>query len=121
MLKKAAISAVFLFSGCFFCNVYSQEAVIMLESQEQIEQFQKMLAGEEDVQIASGSAGGMTGIQEESIVSENKFEVFIPQAKDDEGGSGGEKRNIKWLESSEDLKEFEELLKKAQFEPDADK
>jgi hypothetical protein len=175
MLKKVVFSAVFLSAGGFFCMVCAQEAVIKLDSPEQIEQFQKMFLDTQEPKADSGApesvlpetpekkppkkiesseenfkvykpqpkepedsgtapaAGEDKKAEPEVLKSEaadevpapkdaaelsggeNELKVFIPQAEENADGEAGEK-NIKWLESSEDLAEFEELLKKAQFE-----
>jgi len=148
-VNRLYISVAILFAACIFCISYAQdEAVIKLDSPEEVEQFQKILhddnskkvmsdletALSDDAKRPSGKAG-LSGSefkiykpqakedadtekvkQKAKVVrqiSEEDFKVLVPQAKEDSTVSGKPGSNIKWLESDEDIEEFNEILKKA--------
>ncbi|MDR1196118.1 MAG: hypothetical protein LBL00_06560 [Endomicrobium sp.] len=147
MLKKVFVSAFFAFFCGIFCNAGAQEAVIKLDSREEIERFQEMLndgAIREDApdETKAALSDGVKGTPSEaefkvykpqpkesseeenakpkavshSSTGEENFEVFIPEAKEENTESAEKpEKNIKWLDSSEDIEEFEEILKKAKF------
>lgn len=126
MLKKMSVCIFFLFFNCIFSTSYShgQEAEIKLDSPEQIAQFQKLLEDDDSAKNPENQAlpeDLSAALSEDSLSEktdelETEFKVYKPQAKDDESGQVNENgKNIKRLDSDEDLAEFEELLKKAQF------
>jgi predicted metal-dependent hydrolase len=75
-------------------------------------------AGKADKPQAKEAAGAAAEPKSEAALpkEEDEFKVFIPQTQSAPENEAGNNRNIKWLESSEDLAEFEEILKKAKID-----
>jgi len=148
-VNRLHIYAAVLFAACIFCTAYAQEeAVIKLDSPEEIDQFQKMLQDDNSKKVMSDletalsdsakQPAGKTVLSESEFkvykpqakedagtekvkqkakvvrqISEEEFKALIPQAKEDSEASVKPESNIKWLESDEDMEEFNEILKKA--------
>jgi 16S rRNA U1498 N3-methylase RsmE len=111
-------AVVFLFFAGIFCQSYSQEAVIKLDSPEKIEQFQKIL---NEGAVQSGTDTDVSEISEslKPALSDNSGQVSeavqIPEAKEkDVKNVKKAEKNIKWLDSPENVEEFEKILKKIQ-------
>ncbi|MCL2144203.1 MAG: hypothetical protein FWH43_01720 [Endomicrobia bacterium] len=120
MIKKIFVSAAAVFAAGIFCLAYSQshEAVIKLDSSEDIEKFQKILNDDGSKNSSNDLETALVGDTKngkKTEILETEFKVFIPQAKEDgvNEASGKSSGNVKWLESDEDIAEFNEIIKKA--------
>lgn len=96
MFVKMLKAAVFVFISGVFCGVYAQskEAVIKLDSPEQIERLQKILEDEpglknesgqkagEDMKTEMRRSGNSSAVLQKKDLKEPEFKVFIPSAKE---------------------------------------
>lgn len=101
MFVKMLKAAAFIFISGVFCGVYAQskEAVIKLDSPEQIERLQKILedepgqkneSGQKAVEPAAGEdmktemrrSGNSSAALQKKDLKEPEFKVFIPSAKE---------------------------------------